>query len=123
MSRNKDYQKLLNSRQWKELRQMKLNDQPLCEMCLKRNKQVSAYDVHHIIPVESAITYVEMARLCYSYYNLMSICIPCHIKIHQELMSHTKEAHQQRQKDRFERWKNGLQDTKGKASVDTATKD
>ena len=53
----------------------------------------SAVDVHHKKPVESAKTEQEMERLAYNLdgNNLEALCIPCHIKTHQEMRSHTKE--------------------------------
>ena len=53
----------------------------------------SAVDVHHKKPVESAKTEQEMERLAYNLdgNNLEALCIPCHIKTHKELRSHTKE--------------------------------
>lgn len=105
MSRNKDYQHLLNSKRWKQLRQWKLRQNPLCEVCEREGKVCSAVDVHHIVPTETAHTLVEMEHLCFNPNNLMSVCIPCHIAIHKEARSHTKEAHRQREDDRLERWK------------------
>ena len=32
-----------------------------------------------------------MERLCYDVNNIRLLCIPCHIKTHQEMRSHTKE--------------------------------
>lgn len=106
MSRNKDYQRLLNSRRWQELRAIKLKRNPLCEMCLQDGYITGAVDVHHIQPVESARNggIKEMEMLCFSLDNLMSLCIPCHIKVHKEARSHTLEGHRQREDDRLKRW-------------------
>ena len=48
-------------------------------------------DCHHIVPVESAKTEQEMERLAYDPNNCRLLCVPCHIKTHQEMRSHTKE--------------------------------
>ena len=45
-------------------------------------------DCHHKIPVESAKTEQEMERLAYDVNNIELLCIPCHIKTHQEMRSH-----------------------------------
>ena len=45
-------------------------------------------DCHHKIPVESAKTEQEMERLAYDVGNIELMCIPCHIKTHQEMRSH-----------------------------------
>ena len=109
MSRNKDYQRLLNSKRWKQLRQWKLQQNPLCELCEAKGFVQSAIDVHHKTPVESAHTPQEMEQLCFNPSNLQALCISCHSKVHREARSHTKASHQQRERDRFERWKEELE--------------
>ena len=105
MSRNRYYQHLLNSKRWKEMRQRYLRAHPLCERCQAEGKISSAVDVHHIIPVESAKYIAEMEQLCFDDgNNLQALCIPCHIKTHQEQRSHSKEAHKQREDDRLLQW-------------------
>ena len=113
MARSKQYQRLLNDKRWKMLRAQYLQAHPLCERCWREGIAatghpyiVSAVDVHHKTPVESAKTQREMEALCYNEYgnNLEALCIPCHIKTHQEARSHTKEAHQQREQDRLQQW-------------------
>ena len=64
----------------------------------------AAVDVHHIKPVESAKTLMEMEQLCFDANNLQALCIPCHQRIHRELRSHSKEAHKQRQSESMARW-------------------
>lgn len=89
MSRNPDYQKLLNSKRWKQLRIAYLREHPLCEECLSNDKISSAIDVHHKVPVESAKTFEEMERLAYDVHNLQALCIPCHCEVHRQMRSHT----------------------------------
>jgi 5-methylcytosine-specific restriction protein A len=93
MSRDPRYQKLLNSKRWKMIRAEYLRQHPLCERCQREGFVRSAVDVHHKRPVESAKTEQEMERLAYNLdgNNLEALCIPCHIKTHQEMRSHTKE--------------------------------
>ncbi len=104
MSRSKDYQRLLNSKRWRELREWKLQQTPLCELCKAEGFVRSAIDIHHKIPVESARSLQEMEQLCFNPSNLQALCIPCHIKVHQEERSHTTEAHKKREDDRLKRW-------------------
>ena len=104
MSRDKDYQRLLNSKRWKELRQWKLQQNPLCEICKSEGYIRSAIDVHHKIPCETARNVFEMEQLCFSVDNLQALCIPCHQRLHREANSHTKEAHKQRADERLTRW-------------------
>ena len=102
MSRDKRYQRLLNSKRWKMIRADYLRQHPLCERCRREGIEAgvlpdgyitSAVDVHHKKPVESSKTEQEMERLAYNLdgNNLEALCIPCHIKTHQEMRSHTKE--------------------------------
>ena len=109
MSRDKRYQHLLNSKRWKQLRQWKLQQNPLCEQCEAEGKIVSAVDVHHMTPVETARTPQEMEQLCFNPANLQALCISCHASIHRNARSHTKAAHKQRERDRLERWKAELE--------------
>lgn len=104
MSRNKDYQRLLNSKRWKQLRAWKLEQNPLCELCQQEGKVVSAIDVHHRQPVEECRTVAEMEARCFNPLNLMSLCIPHHIALHKDAKSHTKQAHKQRENERLSRW-------------------
>lgn len=102
MSRDKRYQRLLNDRRWQEVKRIVWQRAGgLCERC--RREGISAgvlpdgyitpgVDCHHIQPVESAKTEQEMKRLAYDVGNIQLLCIPCHIKTHQEMRSHTKEA-------------------------------
>ena len=104
MSRDKRYQRLLNDRRWKELRRSYLQQHPLCERCQREGFVTAAVDVHHKTPVESAKTEQEMERLAYNPANLEALCIPCHIKTHQEMHSHCKEqvkANKQRARRRL----------------------
>ena len=102
MSRDPRYQKLLNSKRWKELRAWKLaQTQGYCEICYAegwRGIDALAVDIHHIVPVESVIDQGEaaMARLCFNPANLMALCVRHHVEIHQQAGSHTKEAVEER---------------------------
>ena len=114
MSRNKDYQRLLNSPRWREVKTLvwrRANG--LCERCIREGKAAGVpdgyitpgVDCHHIVPVESGKTLAEMQRLCYDWqHNIQLLCVPCHIKTHAEQRSHSKEAHKQRENDRLSQW-------------------
>ena len=93
MSRDPRYKKMLNSPRWKNIRRAYLQAHPLCERCQREGFVTAAIDVHHKTPVESAKTEQEMEYLAYNLggNNLEALCIPCHIKTHQEAKSHTKE--------------------------------
>ena len=107
MSRDKNYQRLLNSPRWREVKSLvwrRANG--LCERCIREGKAAGvpegyitpAIDVHHRVPVETAKTLQEMERLAYDWNNLEALCIPCHIKTHQEMRSHTREYHRENYK-------------------------
>lgn len=112
MSRNKDYQRLLNDRRWKQLRAAYLQLHPLCELCKEKGLVVAAVDVHHRTPVETARSLTEMEQLAYRVDNLQALCIPCHVKVHKEMRSHSREAHRKREQQRLQRWieRNKLRD-------------
>lgn len=73
--------KRLSSRQrgydstWEKVRALKLKDQPLCEVCQKRNRITAAVLVHHVDsnPRNNADQ------------NLMSVCRHCHDVLHSKI--------------------------------------
>jgi 5-methylcytosine-specific restriction protein A len=81
-------------RAWKRIRDRYAAAHPLCEMCLKEGYITPGVDVHHIRPVEQAKT-VEgpdgMRSRCYDPNNVMLLCVEHHIKVHQDMRTHTKE--------------------------------
>ena len=94
MSRDKRYQKLLNSKRWAEVKRIVWQRAGgLCERCRREGLIRVGVDCHHKIPVESANPDdpKAMERLAYDVGNIELLCIPCHIKTHQEMRSHTKE--------------------------------
>lgn len=69
---NRPYKKLYNSSRWKELRQYRLNTQPLCVECLKNDRITPATVVDHIKPHKGD------EELFYDFNNLQSLCKSCH---------------------------------------------
>ena len=112
----KDKMEIYNSREWKELRTMKLKANPLCEQCIKDGDAVgipggyirSATCVHHIVPIETAKTKDEMKRLAFDAHNLMALCQPCHARIHKEMGSNTAKVVKARAEARQDRWADNL---------------
>ena len=90
MSRDKRYQKLLNSPRWAEVKRVvwrRANG--LCERCRREGYITPGVDCHHKTPVESAKTEEEMKLLAYDWQNNIELlCVACHIKTHQEMRSH-----------------------------------
>lgn len=100
MSRDKQYQRLLNSPRWQAVKRIVWQRaQGLCERCIEDGRAsgvpdgwlTPGVDCHHVIPVESGRTVKEMEKLCYDVTNIRLLCVACHIKTHQEMRSHSKE--------------------------------
>lgn len=91
MSKDSNYIKLINTARWRRLRLKKLQAQPLCESCRESDKLTPATEVHHVTPAESVTRITQMEVLMYDYHNLMSVCHECHVNIHAEMFSHSKE--------------------------------
>ena len=105
MSRDKRYQRLLNSKRWAETkRTVWLRANGLCEDCLREGIITPGVDCHHVVPVESAKTEHDMERLCYDANNIRLLCIACHIRTHKEMRSATRESHKETEANRLERW-------------------
>ena len=105
MSRDKRYQRLLNSKRWMEVKRIVwLRSKGLCERCLEEGHIRAGVDCHHIVPVESAKTEHDMERLAYDPNNCRLLCVECHIKTHREMKSATRESHKQTEANRLERW-------------------
>ena len=101
----KDKSDIYNSKEWKELRAAKLRStNGLCEECLKQGVNTEARCVHHVVPIETARTKDEMRRLSFNWDNLMSLCKPCHDRIHKEMGSNTAKIVRQRAEARQDRW-------------------
>ena len=95
MSRDKRYQKLLNSPRWAEVKRIVWQRaEGLCERCRREGYITTGVDCHHKKPVEGAHTVDGpdgMRARAYNPENIELLCIACHIKTHQEMRSHTKE--------------------------------
>jgi 5-methylcytosine-specific restriction endonuclease McrA len=111
MSRDKRYQKLLNSREWGEVKRIVWQRVGgLCERCKREGIAergvpyiTPGVDCHHIRPVESARDEDEMKRLAYDPSNIELLCIPCHIKTHKEMGKFTPQHVADNNKRRAER--------------------
>lgn len=85
MAKDKKYNQLIHKNRWLRLRRAKLSDSPLCERCKESGKIVPAKEVHHVTPVEDALTEAEKERLMYDPHNLMALCHDCHVELHKQL--------------------------------------
>ena len=83
MSKNKDYIRLINNQKWRNLRNKKIQLNPLCEEC---GEQL-ATEVHHKIPIEYYSDKPDlMEELAYDINNLESVCHECHKMIHAKML-------------------------------------
>lgn len=105
MSKNQDYRRMIQSKQWKMLRKKKIEANPVCEDCFERDVIEVATEVHHIVPVETALDIRRMESLMFDYDNLRSLCPECHVNAHIHLGSKRKESVQENNHRVSERFK------------------
>lgn len=105
MAKDKEYKRLIHTARWQQLRRDKLSDSPLCERCEAEGRVTAAVEVHHVIPVEHALTKQEKARLMYDYHNLRALCHECHVKEHTEMGRSGKAQAKSRAKALLERFR------------------
>jgi 5-methylcytosine-specific restriction protein A len=77
----KEYQKVYNTRRWKDLRAAKIRNNPVCEECARQGKTTPTKEIHHIKPFEID----NDLSLAYDYDNLISLCVECHKQAHKKL--------------------------------------
>lgn len=82
MAKDKDYRQLIHTTKWLQLRKAKLSTNPLCEYCQAEGRIEAATEVHHVRPVEEAITYADKRQRMYDINNLQALCHDCHVKVH-----------------------------------------
>ncbi|WP_315170176.1 HNH endonuclease signature motif containing protein [Alloprevotella tannerae] len=91
MAKDATYKRLIQDKRWMRLRRAKLSETPLCERCTKEGRVRAATEVHHVVPIESAISEAEKTRLAYDFSNLQSLCRECHTKTHTEMGSRNRD--------------------------------
>lgn len=80
----KEIWKLYNTSRWRKLRDAKLMENPLCEICEQSGITKQATQVHHITPISTGSNELEMMDLAYNYNNLQSLCDECHQRLHKD---------------------------------------
>ena len=103
MAKDKDYIKLIHTARWLRLRRDTITRHPLCEQCEEDGYVTPSVEVHHVVPVEYAVTYSEKERLMYDPANLRALCHDCHVKIHTDMGRSGKEATRKRNSERVEK--------------------
>ena len=81
--RDNKWQKYYGTKEWHNLRQTKLYEQPLCERRLLHDRVRPATEVHHQKVFGSFPTEEERWYWFLNYDNLISLCHECHQYIHQ----------------------------------------
>lgn len=80
--KRKERMSIYNTARWRELRRLKLQRDPLCEICLKKDIVKPADDIHHIVSFMSTNDPVQRKFLAFDFANLMSLCDECHQEVH-----------------------------------------
>ncbi len=103
---NKDswYMKNIGSARWRILRRAVLEQHPTCQRCEAEGRLSAACEVHHINPVERAITPGEQEARMFNPDNLVALCHACHVQTHKELgfggsKKEVKERNEQQAKE------------------------
>lgn len=77
--RRKERQNVYNTKRWRDLRLLKIQQQPCCEEC----GSIDNLQCHHkISPFDGYYTPEEYDRLAYDINNLEVLCQECHNKRH-----------------------------------------
>lgn len=96
MAKDEDYKRLIHSERWLKLRRDTLTRHPCCQRCAADGIVTPATEVHHVRPVEDAVSYREKVRLMYDPTNLRALCHNCHVLTHTEMGRSGKAATKRR---------------------------
>lgn len=83
-SKELSHKLVYNRDKWRKLRNYKLQQNPLCEVCLENGKVTAATEVHHITSFMQGTTNLQIEFLGFDYNNLMSLCTECHLNKHKK---------------------------------------
>ena len=100
MAKDEDYKRMVHTTRWLTLRKAVLTRHPVCESCEKDGRLTPAVEVHHIVPVETALTYMEKQNLMFDPHNLMALCHNCHVSIHMSMGKGTKANARERSREK-----------------------
>ena len=90
--RRKERQAVYNTRRWKDLRNLMIQEHPLCQDCLENGRLTPAEEVHHAIsPFRKGLSPEEKEMLAFDSDNLVCLCKECHIKRHMKDMPMSKK--------------------------------
>lgn len=80
----KEYQKYYGDKRWKDLRNMYLQEHPLCEECLRYGRVVPGEHVHHKSFFASDDIEEHRWTKLLDWNNLKTLCKTCHSNIHKK---------------------------------------
>ena len=86
--KSKEWAEFYGSRAWSRLRDWKIRESPLCEVCLGLGKSTPAEHVHHLHVFRDAPTKEGKWDLFLDPANLASLCSEHHHAIHNYLNNH-----------------------------------
>lgn len=104
MAKDADYIRMIHTSRWTALRRRVLSESPLCHDCSAKGVTAVATEVHHVTPVEHALTRREKERLMFSPGNLVALCHGCHVARHVELGRSGREAARRRNSEHSARF-------------------
>jgi 5-methylcytosine-specific restriction endonuclease McrA len=104
-SNDRNYRRMIQRKEWQQLRRWKLSEYPLCEDCYAKGYAEHAVEVHHVTPVEQALSVAEMQRLMFAPDNLVSLCHTCHVARHTAMKSKSKQVIRERERMKLERFR------------------
>ncbi len=107
---------MIHTARWQRLRRDRLSEHPLCERCGEQGIVTAATEVHHVIPVETALTRQEKERLMFDYTNLRALCHDCHVKAHTDMGRSGKAQARRRAREHLERFRGRFMGDTGTAS-------
>ena len=108
------YTKLIQSKEWRELRIQVLREQPLCQWCKAKGIITSARELHHLTEAESGRSEQEVRDLMFRRSNIVALCHRCHADYHMSQRYHSTDKVLQRQQERMEQWKDEMEKRFGK---------
>jgi 5-methylcytosine-specific restriction protein A len=90
--RRKERQAIYNTKRWKDLRRLMVQEHPLCQDCLENGRLTPTEEVHHAIsPFRRGLSPEEKERLAFDPDNLVCLCKECHIKRHMKDLPMSKK--------------------------------
>lgn len=98
------YSKLIQSKEWRQLRAQVLSEQPLCQWCKAKGYYEPAQVVHHLVEVETGRTVAAQRELMFKRSNCIGLCKRCHSAYHNGQGYHSTEKVKERQQQRQEAW-------------------